>query len=79
MGFPFFGRLFESGTGLSAYIVTGRIVQRRADGTPPFHGIARRTRAGESKRFMGEIRGEKVVFRKQDIVPLHELPSARAH
>ncbi|UPA26042.1 DUF3971 domain-containing protein [Shinella oryzae] len=28
---------------------------------------------------MGEIRGEKVVFRKQDIVPLHELPSARAH
>ena len=28
---------------------------------------------------MGEIRGEKVVFRKQDIVPLHELPSAQAH
>ena len=28
---------------------------------------------------MGVIRGEKVVFRKQDIVPLHELPSAQAH
>jgi hypothetical protein len=28
---------------------------------------------------MGDIRGEKVVFRKQDIVPLHELPSAQAH
>jgi hypothetical protein len=28
---------------------------------------------------MGEIRGERVVFRKQDIVPLHELPSAQAH
>lgn len=28
---------------------------------------------------MGELRGEKVVFRKQDIVPLHELPSALAH
>lgn len=28
---------------------------------------------------MGEIRGEKVVFRKQDIVPLHELPSAQVH
>jgi hypothetical protein len=28
---------------------------------------------------MGEIRGEKVVFRKEDIVPLHELPSAQAH
>ena len=28
---------------------------------------------------MGEIRGEKVIFRKRDIVPLHELPSAQAH
>ncbi len=28
---------------------------------------------------MGDIRGERVVFRKQDIVPLHELPSAQAH
>ena len=28
---------------------------------------------------MGEIRGEKVVFRRKDIVPLHELPSAQAH
>ena len=28
---------------------------------------------------MREIRGEKVVFRKQDIVCLHELPSAQAH
>lgn len=28
---------------------------------------------------MGEIRGEKVVFRRQDIVPLHALPSAQAH
>ena len=28
---------------------------------------------------MREIRDEKVVFRKQDIVPLHELPSAQAH
>lgn len=28
---------------------------------------------------MGEIRDEKVVFRKQDIVRLHELPSAQAH
>ncbi|WP_411035839.1 DUF3971 domain-containing protein [Shinella sp. BYT-45] len=28
---------------------------------------------------MGEIRGEKVVFRRKDIVPLHELPSAKAH
>ncbi|HCL67151.1 MAG TPA: hypothetical protein DIC56_20425 [Rhizobium sp.] len=27
---------------------------------------------------MGEIRGEKVRFRKKDIVPLHDLPSARA-
>ena len=28
---------------------------------------------------MGEIRGERVVFRKKDIVCLHELPSAQAH
>ncbi|MDX3924875.1 MAG: AsmA-like C-terminal region-containing protein [Shinella sp.] len=28
---------------------------------------------------MSEIRGEKVVFRKEDIVCLHELPSAQAH
>ena len=28
---------------------------------------------------MGDIRGEKVVFRKEDIVPLHALPSAQAH
>ena len=28
---------------------------------------------------MGEIRGEKVVFRRKDIVPLHALPSAQAH
>jgi len=28
---------------------------------------------------MGEIRGEKVVFRRQDIMPLHALPSAQAH
>lgn len=27
---------------------------------------------------MGEIRGEKVVFRKEDVVALHELPSAQA-
>ncbi|MBR0555344.1 hypothetical protein J5J10_06590 [Ciceribacter sp. L1K23] len=27
---------------------------------------------------MGEIRGEKVSFRRQDIVPLHRLPSAQA-
>lgn len=27
---------------------------------------------------MGEIRGEKVRFSKKDIVPLHDLPSARA-
>lgn len=26
---------------------------------------------------MGEIRGEKVTFRKEDIVPLHQLPSAQ--
>lgn len=26
---------------------------------------------------MGEIRGEKIRFRRQDIVPLHELPSSR--
>lgn len=28
---------------------------------------------------MGEIRGERVVFGRQDIVALHELPSAQAH
>ena len=28
---------------------------------------------------MGEVRGEKVVFRRKDIVPLHDLPSAQAH
>ena len=28
---------------------------------------------------MGEVRGERVVFRRKDIVPLHELPSAQAH
>ena len=28
---------------------------------------------------MAEARGEKVVFRRKDIVPLHELPSAQAH
>ena len=28
---------------------------------------------------MDEVRGEKVVFRRKDIVPLHELPSAQAH
>ena len=28
---------------------------------------------------MGDIRAEKVVFRRKDIVPLHELPSAQAH
>ncbi len=28
---------------------------------------------------MGEIRGEKVVFRKEDIMPLHEMPSAQAY
>lgn len=27
---------------------------------------------------MAEIRGEKVKFRKQDIIPLHDLPSAKA-
>ena len=28
---------------------------------------------------MDEVRGEKVVFRRKDIVPLHDLPSAQAH
>ena len=28
---------------------------------------------------MAELRDEKVVFRRRDIVPLHELPSAQAH
>ncbi|HSX73809.1 MAG TPA: hypothetical protein VLG73_06375, partial [Shinella sp.] len=28
---------------------------------------------------MAELRDEKVVFRRKDIVPLHELPSAQAH
>lgn len=28
---------------------------------------------------MDEARGEKVVFRRKDIVPLHDLPSAQAH
>jgi hypothetical protein len=28
---------------------------------------------------MEEIRGDKVVFRRKDIVPLHALPSAQAH
>ncbi len=28
---------------------------------------------------MGDIGAEKVVFRRKDIVPLHELPSAQAH
>lgn len=28
---------------------------------------------------MAEIRGEKVSFRRKDLIPLHELPSAQAH
>src|SRR5690606_32259215 len=32
---------------------------------------------GDNRPRMGEIRGEKVSFRRQDIIPLHRLPSAQ--
>ena len=39
--------------------------------------MPRRRHKGDVDGRMGEIRGEKVSFRKKDIVPLHTLPSAR--